>query len=89
MSVSNMDSIVGLGEKSLFMRTASILVCSNDSYINGVSVALEHDDKKDPAHNMFLDTFYSHKATEPNSDKTFYEELLGSDQGECELVSVP
>lgn len=83
-----MDSIISMGEKSLFMRTASILVCSDDRYINGVSVALEHDEKKDPAHNIYLDTFYEHKITteEPNADKTFYEELLGSDTGECSTV---
>ena len=87
--VSNMDNIVDIGDKSLFMRTASILVCSDNDYIHGVAVALDHDKEKDPAHNQFLDNFYSEDAGTPDYDKTFYEDLIGADEGECEVVDVP
>ena len=87
--VSNMDNIVDIGDKSLFMRTSSILICSDDDYIHGMAVALDHDMEKDPAHNQFLDTFYSQDKSMPDFDKTFYEDLIGVDTGECEVVDVP
>jgi len=87
--VTNMDNIVDIGEKSLFMKTSEILICSDDDYIHGMAVALEHDKEKDPAHNEFLDTFYSIEEGEPDFDKTFYEDLIGVDTGECEIVDIP
>jgi len=84
-----MDNIVDIGDKSLFMRTSEILICSDDDYIHGMAVALDHDMEKDPAHNQFLDTFYSQDKSMPDFDKTFYEDLIGVDTGECEVVDVP
>lgn len=48
---------------------------------------MQHDARKDPAHNEFLDTFYSNTRA-PNHDKTFYGGMLGKQNGQCTNVHV-
>ena len=71
----------------MFMRTASLLVCSSTQRIHGIQVALRHDPAKDPAHNEFLDNFYS-TTRAPDHDKTFYTSMLGVTDGDCDYVYV-
>ena len=84
---SHMNDVLAVGEKVMFMRTASLLVCSSTQRIHGIQVALRHDPAKDPAHNEFLDNFYSGTAA-PDHDKTFYTSMLGVTDGDCDYVYV-
>ena len=70
------------------MRTVDMFVCSSTNRIHGIRVSLRHDPKKDPAHNEFLDNFYTNTMYQPNYDKTYYTSMLGEQDGECKYVYI-
>ena len=83
-----MKEIVQVGEQIMFMRTVDLMVCNSAQRIHGIRISLNHDPKKDPDHNEYLDNFYSGHMYQKNLDKTYYTGMLGEQEGDCQYIYI-
>ena len=69
---STLDEVTDkLGDRVLFMRNYGIEICSDDHYIHGMQLKLEHDFTRDPEHHQF------HEAYDPVRARIYHEHWIG------------